>query len=100
MTNLFYMTILGSIFTIFLMAFKNILIKKYGGVWYYYIWILVLICYCIPYKFDIGDWFRTTKFQQEYMNFSKHETTQNIVTIHTEQNDDDNNNIKIGRAHV
>ena len=95
MTNLFYMTILGSIFTIFLMAFKNILIKKYGGVWYYYIWILVLICYCIPYKFDIGDWFRTTKFQQEYMNFSKHETTQNIVTIHTEQNDDDNNNIII-----
>ena len=60
MTNLFYLTILGSIFTIFLVVFKNILIKKYGGVWYYYIWILVLICYCIPYKFDMGDWFRTT----------------------------------------
>lgn len=86
MEILFYLTILGSIFTIFLIVFKNILIKKYGGVWYYYIWILVLICYCIPYKFDIGDWFRTTKFQQEYMNFSQNDTIQNTMTIPIEQN--------------
>lgn len=86
MTNLFYLTIFGSILTILLITFKNILIKKYGGVWYYYIWILVLICYCIPYKFDIGDWFRTTKFQQEYINFSNNDTTSHNMTINAEQN--------------
>lgn len=64
MTNLFYLTVLGSIFTLFLIILKNPLIHKYDGTWYYYIWILVLFCYCFPYKIDIvPDFMHKIQFQ-------------------------------------
>ena len=50
---LFQMTIRGSIFSIVLILLKSILIKNYGGSWYYYIWLVALFAFCIPYKFDI-----------------------------------------------
>ncbi|WP_312047448.1 M56 family metallopeptidase [Anaerotignum sp.] len=53
MNTLLSLTVLGSIGTLILTRFKTTLILKYGGSWYYYIWILVLISFCFPYKVDI-----------------------------------------------
>lgn len=93
MINLFYLTILGSLLSIFLIALKNIFIKKYGGVWYYYIWILVLICYCFPYKIDIFQYFtHEIQYQQQSIedaailnNTLFHSENNTIVEL--EQND-------------
>lgn len=84
MINLFYLTILGSIFTIFFIVLKNPLIHKYGGTWYYYIWILVLICYCFPYKIDIFKHFHTT-IQYQQQNIEKTELS-NDISLHLENN--------------
>ena len=53
------LTVLGSIATLLLIGFKPLLLKKYGGNWYYYIWILVLISFCFPFKVDIAPYFET-----------------------------------------
>lgn len=53
MDILLSLTVLGSIGTLLLIRFKTTLIRRYGGSWYYYIWILVLISFCVPYKLDI-----------------------------------------------
>lgn len=95
MTNLFYLTILGSILTILLILFKNSLIKKYGGIWYYYIWIVVLICYCVPYKIDIMQWFAASKIQQEYNNFYPNITLTNDINIDIKTNENHYENNKI-----
>nr|WP_279282659.1 M56 family metallopeptidase [Clostridium sp. MD294] len=76
------MTILGSLFTVCLIMLKNIFIKKYGGVWYYYIWTFVLFCYCFPYKIDIFQYFhKTIQYQQQNIN---HETILNDIPLHLE----------------
>lgn len=93
MINLFYLTILGSLLSIFLIALKNTFIKKYGGVWYYYIWILVLICHCFPYKIDILQYFtHEIQYQQKSIedtailnNTLFHSENNTIVEL--EQND-------------
>ncbi len=60
MQYLLYMTALGSVFTLLLTLFKPVLVKKYGGVWYYYSWVLVLVVLCIPYKIDIFQYSKRT----------------------------------------
>lgn|GEM_PF-2075715 len=70
MNILLYLTIIGSIFTLLLTGLKAFFIKRYGGSWYYYIWILILISFCLPYKFDISQYFQP-----------KHENSQQSTRI-------------------
>lgn len=75
-----YLTTLGSIFTLILVIFKSVLIKKYGGSWYYYIWILVLISFCFPYKLDIFQYLYKTPQQNIYTPvFEQNITFQNLT---------------------
>lgn len=48
------LTLLGGLFTLALVLFKSQLIKKFGGSWYYYIWLTVLAVFCIPFKIDLS----------------------------------------------
>lgn len=54
MKTIFCLTILGSVFTLILMAGKSVLLKRYGGRWYCALWILVLLAFCVPYKVDVA----------------------------------------------
>lgn len=57
MRILFELTLIGSTFTLILVLLKSPLIRKFGGSWYYYIWIPVLFAFCFPYKIDIFKYF-------------------------------------------
>ena len=68
MNILFQLTIIGSIFSLILILLKPILIKRYGGSWYYYIWILVLFSFCFPYKFDLLNYIKFKNVEYNFTN--------------------------------
>ena len=89
MNILFQLTLMGSIFSLILILLKPILIKKYDGSWYYYIWILVLFSFCFPYKLDLLNY---VTFKTADYNFTN-TITNNFIFIPKSIEFTNNNNV-------
>lgn len=61
MNMLLQLSLFGSILTLLFMAFRKIYLKKCGGRWYAYMWLFILMAYCVPYRIGIST---DTKIQQ------------------------------------
>lgn len=67
MSALLAASLFGSSLTLLLILLKSNLLKRYGGSWYFYIWLLVLFVLVMPYKINLINVFQVNSLQNDYI---------------------------------